>query len=814
MPLPKAILANLTHGKLLANEVPQSIHVPITHFLDNGMFATKNLDVGIAFRIRGVAHETASVGEMDVSRDAMARIANSFEDGRTVLYAHTIRRKINAAEMMRPVPGEGFAARFDEHYRRQLAENDTYEIRHYLFVIRRKWTRKMGALAAAGRWLGTAFTSGEADLEGIRTQRQEDIDDLNSQAEHIAETLASLGAERLTGAPDDRREILQVMTMLINGVWAKAPAAEQALDRVVSFGARVTFRGETVVVNGPFPDDNRYGSVLAISDYCHETDTSMFDALASQRAEFIVTQVFMPMDRVEGGKAVSGGRARMRDAGDDAKSLMAELEVAKDEVASRRLSMGRHHFTIAVLTETEAELSRALARVKSAVEDSDLRLKREDMGLEAAWWAQVPGNIAYQVRSGSRIISHRNYADMAAFHTHPIGETRNLRWGIPITLFETPSLTPYSFSFHGPGTNAAGNTCIYGTTGSGKSTLAAGLICASRRLPQPPDIIYFDKDRVALAAIEALGGNYFRLTPGQSIGFNPFAFTRDARSAVWLAGFIERLIDCELSPEQERRIADAVQRTVAADEDLKNFEDFASLLRSVDDSGSKHRILDRLRAWHSGGEQSWLFGNREDSFPIDEPVIGLDMTDVLDNPKIRMPALDYLFYRIDRKLERGHPTIILLDEAWKLLDDERFQDRIKNWIKTIRSRNGVLVFMTQEPADAARSAIGETLVQSSETSIAFANPEADEKSYIEGLGFTSTELGLIRTFGKSSRQALIKNSRESLVVSTKLRGMDQFVKVLAGTAETVAEMDTLKQTYGDDWLSVFMGEKAARMAAE
>ncbi|WP_282610799.1 hypothetical protein [Pelagibius sp. Alg239-R121] len=787
-------------------------HIPAVRFLSGGLLSTKNSDLIAVFRIRGVSHETASAGTLRQAREAMSRVANMFDDGRTVLYAHTIRRKVNAAETMTPVVGNDFAADLDELYRRQLTENETYEIRHYFSIVFRPVPTSLNPAASIARFLSSVFRTEDAELASIRALRQDDIEELRSRCGTVSEALVSLGVERLTETAVDRRETLQLMTMLANGVWTSAPDASAALDEVIPC-ARLRFKGECLSITGAAPEDNRYGAILAVSAYGDTTDESMFDALVGERAEFILTESFMPLDRVKSGQSVFNAAAHMKDAGDEAESLIQELATAKDAVASRRLSMGQHHLTITVLAETEDRLSKSLSRVVSAVSPSGLRLKREDLGMEAAWWAQLPGNMSYQTRSKSRIISHDNFADMAAFHTHPVGALRNLRWGMPVTLLETSSLTPYHFSFHAPGKRAPGNTAIYGPTGSGKTTVANFLICETRRLPQPPDIIYFDKDRVAEAAVRALGGEYFRLTPDENIGFNPFALAHDGDSAMWLTGFVERLIGGILTPEQQRRIADAVKRTVAAEPDLKNFDDFVSLLRSVDDSDAEYRIKDYLKPWHSDGDRAWLFANHEDSFLLDQPVIGFDMTGILDSPKIRSAVLDYLFYRIERKLSRGYPTIIILDEAWRLLDDPRFASRIKDWIKTIRSKNGIVVFMTQEPADAAKSAISETLVQSTETNIFFGNPDADHESYVDVLGLPPEQLSLIRGMAPEMRRMLIKNSRESLFVSTRFRGMDPFLKVLAGTAEGVREMDRLRRIHGEDWLAAFMAEEIKQETA-
>ena len=54
----------------------------------------------------------------------------------------------------------------------------------------------------------------------------------------------------------------------------------------------------------------------------------------------------------------------------------------------------------------------------------------------------------------------------------------------------------------------------------------------------------------------------------------------------------------------------------------------------------------------------------------------------------------YLFHRIEQRLD-GTPAIIVVDEGWKALDDDVFVGTIKDWEKTIRKRNGLVGFCTQ-----------------------------------------------------------------------------------------------------------------------
>lgn len=53
----------------------------------------------------------------------------------------------------------------------------------------------------------------------------------------------------------------------------------------------------------------------------------------------------------------------------------------------------------------------------------------------------------------------------------------------------------------------------------------------------------------------------------------------------------------------------------------------------------------------------------------------------------------YLFHKIENLID-GRRLIIFMDESWKLLQDEYFEDLVENKLKTIRKQNGFLVHVS------------------------------------------------------------------------------------------------------------------------
>ena len=183
------------------------------------------------------------------------------------------------------------------------------------------------------------------------------------------------------------------------------------------------------------------------------------------------------------------------------------------------------------------------------------------------------------------------------------------------------------------------------------------------------------------------------------------------------------------------------------------------------------------------------------------------MTALLENPRLRTPTMMYLFHRIDERLD-GEPTMILIDEGWKALDDEVFAARIRDWLKTLRKRNALVGFATQSASDALESRISAALVEQTATMIFMPNSRARAEDYCDGFGLTDHELALIRSLPAHSRCFLVRQPDASVVVRLDLSGAPEVLTILSGREASVRKLDQLRATVGEspaDWFPPLTG---------
>ena len=209
-------------------------------------------------------------------------------------------------------------------------------------------------------------------------------------------------------------------------------------------------------------------------------------------------------------------------AGDKAASQIAGLGAAQDQLASGEFVMGSHHLSLAVYAESLSELERRAGIARSELANAGAVVAQESLGMEAAYFAQLPGNIEWRTRPGA--ISSRNFSHLANFGAFPHG-ARHGRWGPAMIRLKTTAGTAYDFIPH---VDDVGMTVIFGRIGSGKSTFLMSLLAMfDQCLGDDGIVFFFDKDRGGELLVRAVGGTYLVVRSGEPSGLAPLRALRD-----------------------------------------------------------------------------------------------------------------------------------------------------------------------------------------------------------------------------------------------------------------------------------------------
>ncbi len=732
-------------------------------------------------RMRGLLFETADTDELNyrkTMRDAMLRAVGT---SRFALYHHVVRRKV-APEFDAAYP-DAFSQNLADRWSELLAARRLFTNDLYLTLIRRPLQGRLGVADYLRGWLTRAVD------QSSETQRHE-LSLLDAGREALLSALGDYGPELLSvyETPNGPcSQPLEFLSSLYNDDQRPSLLPHQDVGSHLPY-RRVSF-GQNALELGPAGGLPRtFQALVSIKDYPALTAPGMFDELLRLPFELKITQSFGFVERQEALQRMNLALRRMRSADDEALSLRSELAQAKDDVAAGRAGYGEHHMTIAVSGSTLAEVDAGVAEVAATLGDMGIVAVREDIALEPAFWAQFPGNFKYIARRG--LVSTGNFAGMASAHNFPLGSAHDNHWGEAVSLLETTAASPYYFNFH---QGDLGNFTVIGPSGSGKTVVLNFLLAQARKLS--PRIIFFDKDRGAELFIRAIGGRYDVLRPGQTSGLNPLQLDDTPGNRNFLVEWLKALAQSADISELES-IRDAVDANYDQPIEHRRLRHLAELFRG----GHRPQMGDlwsRLRPWWGDGDRAWLFDNPADLTDLKAEAVGFDMTQLLDDPVLRTPAMMYLFHRVEDRLD-GTPAIILVDEGWKALDDDVFVRRIKDWEKTIRKRNGLVGFATQSAQDALESRIASAIIEQAATQIFMVNPKARAEDYIHGFGLTQHEYDLVRTLPDSSHCFLVKRGGESVVVRLDLTGEDDLLTILSGRESTVRRLDAIRAEVGDD----------------
>jgi type IV secretion system protein VirB4 len=179
------------------------------------------------------------------------------------------------------------------------------------------------------------------------------------------------------------------------------------------------------------------------------------------------------------------------------------------------------------------------------------------------------------------------------------------------------------------------------------------------------------------------------------------------------------------------------------------------------------------------------------------------------------PVLTYLFHRIEQRFD-GRPTLLVLDEAWSLLDDPIFSARIREWLKTLRKKNVSVLFATQSLADVAQSSIAPAIIESCPQRIFLPNDRAIEpqsREAYQAFGLNDRQIEIIAR-ATPKHHYYLQSARGNRLFEL---GLGPIALALCGSSGPAAQqrIDRLIAEHGgDEFLSRFLAGSDAPWASD
>ncbi|MBT4879215.1 MAG: VirB4 family type IV secretion/conjugal transfer ATPase [Alphaproteobacteria bacterium] len=783
--------------KVINNEYSAVNFLPYKcHYNDNTILLTQNRLLRV-IKVKGFSFETADDEDLENKKTLRNSLFKGMGSGSFSMMFHTVRRRQKAyPDGSMP---NSFSQYADDEWRYRHGDKHTFINEHFVSIIRKKDESSTAMLSNIAKAIEK-----KADKNAWKRELQDAYGELDEMTDRMLNAYSSYGAE-LLGTVKTKNgpfsQILEFLGMLTNCGFKQPIYTPTAAIAKTIPNHRLFFGPKAIEARGIL--GGRYAGIVSLKEHRPNTHAGMLDGFLKLPFEFIISQNFNFIDRVSAISSMQLQQNRLQQSEDIAKSQVAEISEALDIAMSGEIAFGYHSLQILCIEDTVKTLENALSQAIVEFSNVGINAVREKMNLEPAYWGQLPGNDDYLVRKAT--INTLNLAAFASFHNFPSGKRSGNHWGNAVTVFNTTSGTPFFFNFH---SRDVGHSTIIGPTGAGKTVLM-NFLCAQAQ-KYNPRTFFFDKDRGAEIFIKAIDGVHFFLDPGHETGFNPFQLADNTDNRAFLMEWIRSLVSGQDMPALTPEDIDTIKDAVAGNYKLPQKERRLSNVAAFLGMGGPGSLASRLAMWHSDGSHAKLFDNAEDRLDFDKATsFGFEMNNILKDKDSIGPVLLYLFHKINISLD-GRPTLIILDEAWALIDNDVFAPKIKDWLKVMRKLNALVVFATQSVEDAANSDISDTLIQQTATQIFLPNLKAAE-TYKTVFMLSEREYQIIKTTDPSSRFFLVKQGNDSVVSRIDLKGMDNVINVLSGRADTVILLDEIVEELGsrpEDWLPVFFDRVA------
>lgn len=594
----------------------------------------------------------------------------------------------------------------------------------------------------------------------------------------------------------------------------RVPPIPMYLDAILGSGD-LMLDGTTPVLDG------KYISVVSLGGFPLESWPAMLSRLDSLSLPYRFSIRYLFLDQWDAVKEINkyrkGWQQSMTRVIDqltskknprinrDAQNMHEDAEQAEMEVRSGAVGAGFLTAGIVLMDEDKralAEMSREVRRLFMALGFSG---RIETINTLEAWLGSHPGNSYADVRRP--LVNTLNLADFLPLSSAWTGHPYNPCPFYPersrsLTVLTTDGNTPYRLNLH---EGDLGHTVVLGPTGSGKSTLLA-LIAAQFRAYENSSIFVFDKGLSMFALAAGANGDHYDIGR-DALSFAPLTRIDESEEefafvANWIANLAE-LQKMPVLPVHRNAIHQALDTLRHNPPNMRSLTDFWHVIQDQD-------LKQALKHYTKDGALGHLLDAQTDNLELSRFVV-FEIESLMEMGEANLiPVLDYLFHRIEKALA-GQPGLLMLDEAWVMLGHPVFQRKIREWFKTYRRKNCIVLLSTQSISDAANSGIMDVIIESCPSKFFLANLAAEEEQPAQlyrQAGLNERQISIIAKSMTPKQDYYIVQPSGRRRVQLAL-GKKTLAFVGASDRESIARIRTLRAQYPDTWRHIWLQERGA-----
>ncbi len=587
------------------------------------------------------------------------------------------------------------------------------------------------------------------------------------------------------------------------------PSNPMYLDAVV--GAQEMWSGVVPRIG------EKFVSVIALDGFPPDSSPGLLNGLSDLTCEYRWSTRFIFMDQQEALGHLNGYRKKwhQKERGfldqvfrnmngrvdQDAVAMVRDADRAIADLNSGLVAQGYYTSVIVLMHEDRAVIDDDTRKLEKAITTLGFNARIETFNTIEAFLGSLPGHGTENVRRP--ILNTMNLADLLPSSSIWPGQDhapcpmygQNLP---PLMECVTQGATPFHFNLH---TRDLGHTFLFGPTGAGKSTHLA-LLAAQARRYNGMTIFAFDKGMSMYTLCAGVGVKHFVVGRDEDqLSLCPMQFIESRSERAWAAEWIDTILalnGVQTTPSQRNAIASALDNM--AKSGAKTLTDFAVVVQD-------EAIRSALQQYQIDGVMGHLIDAAEDGLRLSSFTV-FEIEELLNlGEKYALPVLLYLFRRIERAL-RGQPAMIILDEAWIMLANDVFREKIREWLKVMRKANCAVVMATQSLSDAAKSDIFDVIVESTATKIFLPNVYARDENFsatYRAMGLNTRQIELIATaIPKKQYYVVAEGGRRLYELAL---GPVALSFVGATDKDSIAAIKALEQRFGPRWVDEWLRQR-------
>ncbi len=291
---------------------------------------------------------------------------------------------------------------------------------------------------------------------------------------------------------------------------------------------------------------------------------------------------------------------------------------------------------------------------------------------------------------------------------------------------------------------------IIGPEGTGKTVLLNFLLAQANKFK--PRIIYLDFFNSSEVFINALGGKYLSLDLENKLNlFNPLPLFRN--DAEFIYRFLSYLM-IETSEVTDKKYEQVIEKQQLlkqisqqlASEEITSLGDLTLILKILN-------MLNFFDLWVNNNKLAHIFDNQVNLLD-NHDIISLDLTRIANVRALLIPITYYIMHYLEKTLD-GRPTILVIDEAFKILDNPFLSKDIHNFLERLTKNNAIAILATESLEDAKNSNITNLLTNEIATQILLPNQDsgADYQSIFK---LSKQENALVKQISSEQKQICTK----------------------------------------------------------